>query len=243
MDISVDDEEVSRRPLTGTMTRNVAKVQEAIWKIGKQFTMFAALSECRMEHTSEFCQMSWTCATLQQNLCQGCWAVIKGIPHCCLHQAEGTRPKRPQLYLHHHYWWPNLCVWAGPWEKAAVISGEDSNFTVTEESMTNSEHCQINVDIFLWHWRHKEFVPPRHMVNGNFYFDVLRWLRGNIWCKHPDKWRNNSWALHHDKALAHSLLVVMQFLASTKISHPPPSLLTGPWPLWFFPILEDEIEA
>ena len=43
----------------------------------KQFTMFATLSDCRMEHASEFYRMSSTCGALQQNLSQGCWAVIK----------------------------------------------------------------------------------------------------------------------------------------------------------------------
>jgi hypothetical protein len=27
---------------------------------------------------------------------------------------------------------------------------------------------------------HKEFVPPGQTVKGNFYFDVLRWLRENV---------------------------------------------------------------
>jgi hypothetical protein len=74
---------------------------------------------------------------------------------------------------------------------------------------------------------HKEFVPPGQMVNGKFYYNILRQMRENIQHKHPDRWRNNSWALHHDNAPAHTSLVVQQFLASTKmtfIPHPPYSL-------------------
>ena len=74
---------------------------------------------------------------------------------------------------------------------------------------------------------HKESVPPGHMVNGKFYCDVLRQIRENIQHKCPDKWRNNSWALHHDNILAHTLLVVQQFLASmntTVTPHPTYSL-------------------
>ena len=89
---------------------------------------------------------------------------------------------------------------------------------------------------------HKEFVPPGQAVNGRFYCDVLRWLRDNIQRIRPDKWRNNSWAWNHDNAVAHASLVVQQFLASTNTSHPPPSLLTGPRLLWFFPIPRNEIE-
>jgi len=91
---------------------------------------------------------------------------------------------------------------------------------------------------------HKEFVPPGQVVNGKFYFNVLRWLRENIRPIRLDKWHNNSRVLHHDNALAHASLIVWQFMASTKTTVvPPPSLLTGPRHLWFFPIPEDEIQA
>jgi transposase len=46
----------------------------------------------------------------------------------------------------------------------------------------------------------------------------------NIRRKRPDKWRNNSWVLHHDNAPAHASLFVRHFLASmntTVIPHPP----------------------
>jgi transposase len=75
------------------------------------------------------------------------------------------------------------------------------------------------------------------MVNGNFYWDVLRRLRENIWCKHPDKWHNNSCTFYHDKALVHSLLVVLQFLASAKttvVPHPPYSLDLAPCEFFLF---------
>ena len=74
---------------------------------------------------------------------------------------------------------------------------------------------------------HKEFVPPGQMVNGKFFCNDLRQMRENIQQKHPDKWHNNSWALHHDNAPVHMYLVVLQFLASMKtavIPQPPYSL-------------------
>jgi histone-lysine N-methyltransferase SETMAR len=83
----------------------------------------------------------------------------------------------------------------------------------------------------------KEFAPPGQMVNGKLYCDVLRRLRENIQHKHPDKWRNNSWALHHDNAPAHTSLV-RQFLASTKVTfipHPPYSLDLAPCDFFLFP--------
>jgi len=74
---------------------------------------------------------------------------------------------------------------------------------------------------------HKEFVPPGQMVNEKFCCDDLRQLRENIWCKHPDRWCNNSWALHHDNTPAHVYLIVLQFLAPmgmAVIPQPPYSL-------------------
>jgi hypothetical protein len=123
---------------------------------------------------------------------------------------------------------------------------EDSEFTATEESTASSEQCQINVNLLFWHWRHRasgicsSIVPAGQTVNGKFYCDVLRRLRENIRCKRPDKWCSNSWVLHDDNAPAHASLVVRQVLASTNTSHPPPTLLTGPRPLWFFPFPKDK---
>jgi hypothetical protein len=36
---------------------------------------------------------------------------------------------------------------------------------------------------------HKEFVPPDQSVNAKFYCDVLRWLREDTRRKRPGKWR------------------------------------------------------
>jgi hypothetical protein len=65
----------------------------------------------------------------------------------------------------------------------------------------------------------------------------LKRLMEGIRRKSPNKWKNNNWFLHHDNALAHTSLVVRQFLTSkniTVIPHPPPFA----WhrPLRLFPI-------
>jgi len=86
---------------------------------------------------------------------------------------------------------------------------EDSNFTMNKER-TSLEQCPINVDLFFdtEGTVNKEIHPPGQTLTGKFYCNVLRQLRENIWRKHPDKWRNNSWAPHHHNAPAHVLLVV-----------------------------------
>jgi hypothetical protein len=68
----------------------------------------------------------------------------------------------------------------------------------------------------------------------------------NIRRKHPDKWRTNSWALHHDNAPAHASLVVQQFLASTKtavIPHPSYSPDLVPRDFFLFPKIKLKLKG
>ena len=136
------------------------------------------------------------------------------------------------------------CLCQRSWDKAAVISVEDSNFTVTRKAQKVQSNvksvliCCFDIEGIV----PKEFVLPGQMVNVKLYCD-LRWSRENIRLKRLDKWCNNSWALHHDNAVAHALLM-QQFLASTYtivISHPP--YLPDLTPCDVFSIPEDEIEA
>jgi hypothetical protein len=93
---------------------------------------------------------------------------------------------------------------------------------------------------------HKEFVPPGQTVNGNFYCDVLRRLREIVLCKRPVKWRNNSWALHHDNAPSHTSLLVLQFFTSTKktvIPHPPYSPDLAPCDFFLFPKIKLKLKV
>jgi hypothetical protein len=80
---------------------------------------------------------------------------------------------------------------------------------------------------------HKEFLPPGHIVNDKYYCEVLKRLREGIRRKPSENWKKNNWFLHHEKAPAHTSLVVRQFLTSkniTVIPHPPPTpiRLTSP---------------
>jgi hypothetical protein len=65
---------------------------------------------------------------------------------------------------------------------------------------------------------HKVFVQRGQTVNGKFYSGVVKRMTGSTWSKCPDKWRNNSSALHHDNAPAVASLVAWKFLASTKLT-------------------------
>jgi hypothetical protein len=88
---------------------------------------------------------------------------------------------------------------------------------------------------------HREFVPPGMTVNADFYCDVLRRLRENVWRKRPQKWQNQNLIIHHDNAPAHRSFKVSQFLAKnnmTVIPHPPNSLEQVPCDFSLFPKLK-----
>jgi hypothetical protein len=77
---------------------------------------------------------------------------------------------------------------------------------------------------------HKEFVPPRQIMNGNFWWYVLRQLRKNIksgGATIPGPCTMTMRLTNH-----HSLGGNFWLQKKKVISL---SLLTRPWPLWFFP--------
>ncbi|KAL4090659.1 hypothetical protein QTP88_025453 [Uroleucon formosanum] len=88
---------------------------------------------------------------------------------------------------------------------------------------------------------HYEFVPHGQTVNQVFYKDVLMRLREKIRKKRPEKWRTETWFLHHDNAPAHSALSIREFLADKKIPvvpHPPYSPDLAPCDFFLFPKLK-----
>jgi hypothetical protein len=84
----------------------------------------------------------------------------------------------------------------------------------TLTQLTKARQVHSNVKLILVYFFdaegivRKEFFSPGQMVNEKFYCDVLRRLREYIQCKSSGKWRNNSWALHHDNAPAHVSFIV-----------------------------------
>ena len=101
---------------------------------------------------------------------------------------------------------------------------EVSKFTADEKACQVRSNVKSMLIIFfdIQGTVHKEFVPPGQTANGKFYCEVLKQLRENIRRKRPNKWKKNSWFLHHDYAPAHTSLVVRQFLTSKNISDSPP---------------------
>jgi hypothetical protein len=117
---------------------------------------------------------------------------------------------------------------------------EFAKFTAAEKSASSSKHSQFRIDNFfdIKGIVHKEFIPPFQTMNGSFYCEILKQLREGIWHKHPDKWKKNSWFLHHVNAPAHTSVVVRQFLTSkniTVIFHRPVRLTLPPVTFSYFP--------
>jgi len=59
---------------------------------------------------------------------------------------------------------------------------------------------------------HHEFLPHGQIVNKEYYLEVMKRLRGAVGRKRPHLWRGKKWLLHHDNALAHSSLLIYDFL-------------------------------
>jgi len=233
--MSVDDEECFGQPSTVTTTENVAKVRDAILEERRRMShdvwniVGLSYGMCQRTLSNEL-NMRRTAAKFVPRLLSSdqkeyCISVCTEIEE----QAEKTLTLSPTSLLV-----TNLgCLGTTLRLSSSCLIGK----TPTSPRPKKARHVWNNVNSMLIIFFenegivHKEFVPKGQMVNGKLYCDVLRRMRENIQCKHPDKWRNNSWVLHHDKALAHASLIVRQSLASTNTSHPPLSLLTGPRPL------------
>jgi hypothetical protein len=78
------------------------------------------------------------------------------------------------------------------------------------------------------------------------YIDILRRLRDAICWKRPEKWRTNSWFLHHDNAPAHRSVLVKDFLAKnnvTTLDYPPFSHSLATADFYLFPRLKSTLNG
>ena len=104
---------------------------------------------------------------------------------------------------------------------------------------------KIKVILFVFfYWKgivHHEFVPRGHMINRQFYQEVLARLRDAVRKKRPELWENQTWMLHNDNAPAHASLHIRSYLAKYQTSvvpHPPYSPELAPADFFLFPNLK-----
>jgi len=87
-----------------------------------------------------------------------------------------------------------------------------------------------------------DWVPEGQTVNQVYYKEVLTNLREWVRRRRPEIWKNGSWVLYQDNAVAHNVLSVKTFLTKHKITvleHPlySPDLS----PMCFFFISKDQV--
>lgn len=74
---------------------------------------------------------------------------------------------------------------------------------------------------------HAEVVSSGQIVIQKLYLEVLKRLRESIRRRRADLWRIGDWFFHHDKALLHTDVSVLQFLTTTTRQQISTPLLTG----------------
>jgi len=113
--------------------------------------------------------------------------------------------------------------------------------------MSQSNMKVMLVVFFDWHGVIQyKFVPRGQTVNKEFYVAVLKRLRKAVRRKRPQLWTNQSWALYHDNALAHSSFLVRNFLAkneTTVVLQPPYSPDMTPVDFFLFPNLKSTLKG
>jgi hypothetical protein len=78
------------------------------------------------------------------------------------------------------------------------------------------------------------------------FIDIFRRLRDTVRRKRPEKWKNCSWFLLYDNALAHRLVLVKDFLAEdnvTTLEHPPCSSNLYPAEFYLFTRLKSTLKG
>jgi transposase len=99
------------------------------------------------------------------------------------------------------------------------------NVTQTSKSMASSVHCESDADFFdCESVIHPEFLPCGQMMNEKCYLKVMKRPEEAVRRRRPDLWRGKNWLLHHDDVLAHSSLLIRDFLTKheTKLVLQPP---------------------
>ena len=59
-------------------------------------------------------------------------------------------------------------------------------------------------------------MPKGHTINKEYYLEVIRQLRDAIRQKCTQIRKNQLWILHHDNALAHTSMLMREWLAKNK---------------------------
>ena len=90
-----------------------------------------------------------------------------------------------------------------------------------------------------------DWVPEGQTIN-QVYYKVLTNLLQRVRRTRPEMWKNSSWILHQDNALAYNALSVKMFLTKHKITmleHPPYSPDLAPCDFFLFPKIKSALKG
>ena len=90
-----------------------------------------------------------------------------------------------------------------------------------------------------------DWVPEGQTINQVYYKEVLTNLHERV-RRRPEMWKNGSWVLHQDNALAHNALSVKTFSTKHKITvldHPPSSPDLAPCDFFLFPKIKSALKG
>lgn len=85
---------------------------------------------------------------------------------------------------------------------------------------------------------HREYLPEGASVTAIVYIEILRRLKDSVRRKRPERYRANSWRLHHDNAPAHRAQKTKEWLTKNGVvvvEHPPYSPDLAPNDFYLFP--------
>lgn len=247
---SVEDDERSGRPTTGTTPENIAKVQQAI-RADRRLTIhdlcvIVGLSYGTVQRIlSDILNMRRIAAKFVPRLLNE--EQKEHRVDVCFQLKEQAR-KDPdfisKVVTGDESWFYGY----DPETKQQSSQWKSPNSPRPKKARQVRSHVKSMMIIFfdIEGVVHKEFLPHGETVNGKFYCEVLKRLRESIRRKRPDKWLSNDWFLHHDNAPSHTALVVRQFLASkniTVIPHPPYSPDLAPCDYFLFPKLKSRMKG
>ena len=101
---------------------------------------------------------------------------------------------------------------------------EDTILSAIEKSEPISQQHQVNADHFFLTFEELCIRSLFYLVRLSMgIFTARFWDEwGKMWgAKRPEMWKNEDWLLHHDKAPAHTSLVVREFLTKNNMTTVP----------------------
>jgi histone-lysine N-methyltransferase SETMAR len=216
--VSDEDDECSGWPSTSKTTENdVDKIWELTHKdchrTIHELTDTAGISygvcqEILTENLNMRCTAAKFVPLLLTNY-QKQWSV-----NVCLELREKAN-KDPTFIFRIVNGWRKLDLWLWSRNKATIITVEQPTITKTKKgaagSQFNKEHAHRFLLFFFFNVKGtvpREFVPPNTLVNSDFYCEVSRCLRENMWWKRPELWCNHNWLVPSSEFVTNNMVIV-----------------------------------